>query len=166
MFKLLEYRIQTLSNIIKIENHLYFYMVSYFIFPCIQNYSEFRIIIQNSELFRIMLKTLYLAQTSQQQFSPWQCLGSYQCLEAVRTRDSVKLHLGAPTPHLEHSCVPPNFDDDVPFLKATLVQSGAGGTGPSVTNRQNIPQISNNETNFTGKDRNQPRTPLMPITRR
>ena len=67
-----------------------------------------------------------------------QCLGSYQCLEAVRTRDSVKLHLGAPTPHLEHSCVPPNFDDDVPFLKATLVQSGAGGTGPSVTNRQNI----------------------------
>ena len=63
MFKLLEYRIQTLSNIIKIGNHVYFCMVSYFIFPCIQNYSEFRIIIQNSELFRIMLKTLYLAKT-------------------------------------------------------------------------------------------------------
>ena len=96
-----------------------------------------------------MLKTLYHAKTSRKHLSPCvQCLGSYQCLEAVRTRDSVKLHLGAPTPHLEHSCVPPNFDDDVPFLKATLVQSGAGGTGPSVTNRQNIPQISNNKSNF------------------
>ena len=52
----------------------------------------------------------------------FKCLGSYQCLQVTKKGSSVKIHLGAPTPHLEHSCVPPNFDDNVPFLKATLVK--------------------------------------------
>lgn len=33
------------------------------------------------------------------------------------------VHLGAPTPHIEHSCVPPSFDETVPYLRATLVPS-------------------------------------------
>lgn len=57
-----------------------------------------------------------------QLFSQSQCLGSYQCLQVTQKGTSVRIHLGAPTPHLEHSCVAPNFDDTVPFLKATLVK--------------------------------------------
>ena len=57
-----------------------------------------------------------------QLFSQSQCLGSYQCFQVTKKGSSVRIHLGAPTPHLEHSCVPPNFDDNVPFLKATLVK--------------------------------------------
>ena len=55
-----------------------------------------------------------------------QCLGEYHCLHAKLSPNSntVTIHLGAPTPHIEHSCVPPSFDEFVPYLKATLVPSG------------------------------------------
>ena len=53
------------------------------------------------------------------------CLGSYQCLHATRSHQSntVNIHLGAPTPHLEHSCVPPALDQELPFLKSALIPS-------------------------------------------
>eukprot|EP00090_Calanus_glacialis_P044755 TRINITY_DN8019_c0_g1_i2.p1 TRINITY_DN8019_c0_g1~~TRINITY_DN8019_c0_g1_i2.p1 ORF type:complete len:294 (-),score=55.97 TRINITY_DN8019_c0_g1_i2:37-918(-) len=59
-------------------------------------------------------------------FSQSQCLGEYHCLHAKFSPNSntVTIHLGAPTPHIEHSCVPPSFDEFVPYLKATLVPSG------------------------------------------
>ena len=36
------------------------------------------------------------------------------------------MHLGAPTPHLEHACRPPSFDDQVPFLKSALIPLQSG----------------------------------------
>jgi len=71
-------------------------------------------------------------------FSQSQCQGAYQCLQAELHSDSVTLHLGAPTPHLQHSCLAPSFDQEVPFLKATLVQTGT--TQQKRTRRPNVIQ--------------------------
>jgi hypothetical protein len=35
----------------------------------------------------------------------------------------VDLHVGAPTPNVEHACLRPSFDIDVPYLLATLMQT-------------------------------------------
>ena len=59
-----------------------------------------------------------------------ECLGSYQCLHAQRSHQSatVNIHLGGPTPHLEHSCLPPAMDEEVPFLKSALIPSQSNVT--------------------------------------
>ena len=68
-----------------------------------------------------------------------ECLGSYQCLHAKRSHHSttVNLHLGAPTPHLEHSCVPPAMDEEVPFLRSALIpaQSNVTSAGLEIIRR-------------------------------
>ena len=51
-----------------------------------------------------------------QVFTQSQCLGSYQCLAARLQGDRVQLQLGAATPNIEHSCVPPSFDPQLPLL--------------------------------------------------
>ena len=61
-----------------------------------------------------------------QVFTQSQCLGSYQCLAARLQDDRVQLQLGAATPNIEHSCVPPSFDPQLPFLLATLVPAQPG----------------------------------------
>ena len=57
-------------------------------------------------------------------FTQSQCYGEYQCLHAKLTSDQfVEIHVGAPTPNIEHACLKPSFDLDVPYLLATLVPS-------------------------------------------
>ena len=72
-----------------------------------------------------------------QLFSQAKCLGSYQCLQATRSPHSttVNIQLGAPTPHLEHSCVPPAMDEEVPYLKSALIpaQSNVTSAGLKIT---------------------------------
>ena len=69
-----------------------------------------------------------------QLFSQAKCLGSYHCLHAQRSLHSttVNIHLGGPTPHLEHSCVPPAMDEVVPFLKSALIPSNSNMTRPGL----------------------------------
>ena len=57
-----------------------------------------------------------------QTFTQSQCYGEYHCFHAKLTEDNfVEIHVGAPTPNIEHSCLKPSFDIDVPYLLATLV---------------------------------------------
>ena len=57
-------------------------------------------------------------------FTQSQCYGEFQCLHAKLTSDQfVEIHVGAPTPNIEHACLKPSFDLDVPYLLATLVPS-------------------------------------------
>ena len=57
-----------------------------------------------------------------QTFTQSQCYGEYHCFHAKLTEDNfVQIHVGAPTPNIEHSCLKPSFDLDVPYLLATLV---------------------------------------------
>jgi hypothetical protein len=53
-----------------------------------------------------------------------QCYGEYHCFHAKLKPDNlVDLHVGAPTPNVEHACLRPSFDIDVPYLLATLMQT-------------------------------------------
>ena len=57
-----------------------------------------------------------------QTFTQSQCYGEFHCFHAKLTPDNfVEIHVGAPTPNIEHSCVRPSFDVDIPYLLATLV---------------------------------------------
>ena len=57
-------------------------------------------------------------------FTQSQCYGEFQCLHAKLTSDQfIEIHVGAPTPNIEHACLKPSFDLDVPYLLATLVPS-------------------------------------------
>ncbi len=57
-----------------------------------------------------------------QTFTQSQCYGEYHCFHATLTEDNfVEIHVGAPTPNIEHSCLKPSFDISVPYLLATLV---------------------------------------------
>ena len=80
--------------------------------------AKFQLFSQSQVLYRQMYNIDNICKT----YVTLQCLGSYQCLQVTKKGTSVQIHLGAPTPHLEHSCVAPNFDDNVPFLIATLVK--------------------------------------------
>jgi hypothetical protein len=54
----------------------------------------------------------------------------YHCFHAKLNEDAglVDLHVGSPTPNVEHACMTPSFDIDVPFLLATLMP-GSGTKG-------------------------------------
>ena len=65
---------------------------------------------------------LVICYQSWAQSFPWTTSAITQ--KRKQEQDTISIHLGAPTPHLEHSCVAPSFDNDVPFLRATLVKSG------------------------------------------
>ena len=57
----------------------------------------------------------------------------YHCFHAKLNAEAglVDLHVGSPVPNVEHACLKPSFDIDVPFLLATLmpvVKDGARGS--------------------------------------
>merc|ERR1711874_112913 len=58
-----------------------------------------------------------------QTFTQSQCYGEYHCFHSVWDPETstAQLHVGAPSHTIEHSCVAPNFDPDVPFLIATVI---------------------------------------------
>ncbi len=47
----------------------------------------------------------------------------YHCFHAKLNAEAglVDLHVGSPVPNVEHACIKPSFDIDVPFLLATLM---------------------------------------------
>ena len=38
----------------------------------------------------------------------------------------MEIHVGAPTPNVEHACLKPSFDLEVPYLLATLIPTDMG----------------------------------------
>ena len=57
-----------------------------------------------------------------QTFTQSQCYGEFHCFHARLTPDQfVEIHVGAPTPNRQHSCLKPSFDPDLPYLLATLI---------------------------------------------
>ena len=60
-------------------------------------------------------------------FTQSQCYGEYHCFHAKLTNDNfVEIHVGAPTPNVEHACLKPSFDLEVPYLLATLIPTDFG----------------------------------------
>ena len=60
-------------------------------------------------------------------FTQSQCYGEYHCFHAKLTNDNlVEIHVGAPTPNVEHACLKPSFDLEVPYLLATLIPTDMG----------------------------------------
>lgn len=58
-----------------------------------------------------------------QTFTQSQCYGEYHCFHSLLDpqTNTAQLHVGAPSHNIEHSCVTPNFDPEVPFLMATVI---------------------------------------------
>ncbi|XP_023335265.1 uncharacterized protein LOC111706586 isoform X2 [Eurytemora carolleeae] len=69
-----------------------------------------------------------------QTFSQSQCYGEYHCFHALLSSSTgtIKLHVGAPSPNIEHSCVIPSFDPDVPFMMATIIPANNSSKEASV----------------------------------
>ncbi len=74
-------------------------------------------------------------------FTQSQCYGEYHCFHAKldASNNFIDLHVGSPTPNIEHACLKPSFDPEVPYLMATLIPSdGSSSLQPPRKVKQQI----------------------------
>lgn len=87
-------------------------------------------------------------------FTQSQCYGEYHCFHAKLNQGNlVDIHVGAPTPNIEHACLKPSFDLEVPYLLATLVPSNLEFNIIDETTSENKIQTSRFQHNYSNNEK-------------